>query len=112
MLAIGHFIIGYSSVILLAIILGRRNPFVYPLAYMGGLWALIPDLFQLRVTPDFLKGFVRDLHTSSAANLFFLHKYLDQIYRYEMPDNVTIYLLGGLLLTIFYTLNPSPIERG
>ena len=108
MLAIGHFIIGYSSFLLLAVILGWRNRLVYPVAYMSGVWALIPDLPQLSLTPVQVKDHVTLLHNSYAANLFFLHRILDQIYLYDLPDDVTIYLLGGLVLTIIYTLNSSP----
>ena len=78
---------------------------------MGGLWALIPDLHQLSIAPVLVKGFMSELHKSTAANLFFLHNYLDQIYRYDLPDDVTLYLLGGLVLTIIYSLNPYPRKK-
>ncbi|MFC1803947.1 hypothetical protein ACFL0D_08295 [Thermoproteota archaeon] len=108
MLAIGHFVIGYSSAILIAYILRWRNRWVYPLAYFGGLWALIPDLPQLSYTPVQIKDLVTELHNSNSANLFFLHRYLDQIYFYDLPDDVVLYLVGGLFLTIIYSLNTNP----
>ncbi len=105
MLALGHFTIGYSTILLIAILLRRRNQWVIPLAYLGGLWALIPDLPQLSITPLQVKIIVSELHNSYAANLFFLHRYLDQIYLYDLPDDAVPYLIGGLVLTIHYSLN-------
>ncbi len=103
MLAIGHFIIGYSTILLAAIILGNRKPYVYPLAYLGGLWTLFPDLPQLRLTPFQVKNIVTDIHNSNTANLFFLHRILDRVYLYDSPDDTTIYIIIGLLLTIIYS---------
>ena len=104
MLAIGHFIIGYSTILFIAIIYRRRTPLVYPLAYLGGLWAIFPDLYQLSYVPVQVKDLVSKLHSSEAANLFFLHRRLDQIYIYDLPDDVSVYLLIGLLLTVIYGL--------
>ena len=77
---------------------------MYPLAYLGGLWAMFPDLPQLSYIPDPIKDLVTELHNSEAANLFFLHRYLDQTYLYDLPDDVVPFLLGGLVITIFYGL--------
>jgi len=78
---------------------------VYSLAYFGGLWAMFPDLPQLSYVPVQVKDLVGELHNSEAANLFFLHRYLDQFYLYDIPDDVVPYLLGGLILTILYGLD-------
>lgn len=78
---------------------------MYPLAYLGGLWALFPDLPQISYIPVQVKDLVTELHNSNAANLFFLHRYLDQIYLYDLPDDTVLYLLCGLFLTIFYSYN-------
>ena len=104
MLAIGHLIIGYSAVLIIAIIYRWRSSLVYPLAYLGGIWAIFPDLPQLSYIPDPIKHIVTELHNSEAANLFFLHKYIDQTYLHDMPDDVSPFLLGGLILTILYGL--------
>ena len=108
MLGIGHFIFGYSIILFAAHLFRMRNRWVYPLAYLGGLWALIPDLHQLSYIPSMVKDAVMLLHKSFLANLFFLHRYLDQVYRYDHPDDASIYLLIGLLITVIYSkYNPS-----
>ena len=75
---------------------------MYPLAYLGGLWAMFPDLPQLSYIPVQVKDLVTELHNSEAANLFFLHRYLDQVYLDDLPDDVAPFLLGGLVITILY----------
>ena len=107
LLAIGHFILGYSTILFIAIIYRWRNPLVYPLAYLGGLWAMFPDLYKLSYIPVQVKDIVLKLHSSDAANLFFLHNYMDQLYLYDLPDDVSVFLLFGLLLTLIYGLNNS-----
>ena len=80
---------------------------MYPLAYIGGLWAMFPDIYKLSYIPVQVKNIVSELHSSDAANLFFLHKKLDQIYYYDLPDDASVILLIGLLLTVIYCLyNP------
>ena len=105
MLAIGHFIIGYSTILLAVLLFRWRNRWVYPMAYLGGLWALFPDLPKLSYIPLIVNEKVTILHNSNMANLFFLHRYLDQVYLYDLPDDVSAYLLIGLLLTVIYILN-------
>ncbi len=78
---------------------------MYSLAYLGGLCAMFPDLYQLSYVPVQVKDLVSKLHGSEASNLFFLHKKLDQIYIYDLPDDVSVYLLIGLLLTAMYARN-------
>jgi hypothetical protein len=103
LLAIGHFIIGYSTILLAAIIFRNNKNYVYPLAYLGGLWALIPDLPQLELTPIQVKNIAISIHNTNTANIFFLHRILDRVYLYDLPDDVTIYFIIGLLLTIIYS---------
>ncbi len=104
LLAIGHFIIGYSAILFIALFIRRRTPLVYSLAYLGGLWAMFPDLYQLSYVPVQVKDIVSKLHSSEAANLFFLHRRLDHIYIYDLPDDVSVYLLIGFLFTVIYGL--------
>ena len=81
---------------------------MYPLAYLWGCWAMFPDLYKLSYIPVQVKDIGSELHNSNVANLFFLHRYLDQVYRYDLPDDVSVYLLIGLLLTVIYSkYNPS-----
>ena len=60
---------------------------------------MFPDLYKLSYIPVQVKDIVLKLHSSDAANLFFLHKYMDQLYLYDLPDDVSVFLLFGLLLT-------------
>ncbi len=83
---------------------------MYPLAYLGGCWAMFPDLYKLSYIPVQVKDLVSERHRSDAANLFFLHRKLDQIYLYDLPDNASVILLIGLLLTVIYSLNNSRLQ--
>ena len=83
---------------------------MFPLAYLGGLWAMFPDLNMLSYIPVQVKDLVSKLHSSDAANLFFGHKKLDQFYLYDLPDDVMVYLGVGLLLTVICGLNNSRLQ--
>ena len=83
---------------------------MFPFAYLGGLLAMFPDLNQLSYIPVQVKDLVSKLHSSEAANLFFLHKQLDQFYLYDLPDDVTVFLIVGLLLTLIYSLNNTRFQ--
>jgi hypothetical protein len=110
MIAIGHFMVGFSIILIIATLTNSKSKFTLPTAFLGGLWALIPDLVWLRSTPYKYIPVLQRLHDNSIANLFFLHRLLDLHYPYDVPDDAIMYIFLALILTINYSIriqNPN-----
>lgn len=73
-LAITHFAVGVTIVMILSIVWNRDT---HPsLILGGGLWAMFPDAHHILATPTLAEA-VAHLHGTVWANLFFFHRLLD-----------------------------------
>lgn len=104
LIAIGHFMVGYSTVLITLIILRYESKLAFPIAFLAGGFALLPDIFWLRSIPKTYHSLLFSIHNSQYSNLFFFHRYLDILYRDDIPDNAVIYIIIAFILTAIYSL--------
>jgi hypothetical protein len=103
LIAIGHFMIGFSAVLFIFILVNRRNKYAFPLAFFCGIWAMIPDLVWIKSIPNYYHRIIYSLHYSNYANLFFFHRLIDLYNPDDIADDAIIYILVGFILTIIYS---------
>ncbi|WP_396613370.1 hypothetical protein ACH9L7_17225 (plasmid) [Haloferax sp. S1W] len=92
-LAIGHFAFGAALTALAVALFAPRFRFHRTVVVFGGLWAMVPDFFH--VTPIGV-AFFRELHDTTAANLFWGHRMLDVL---DTTDSKEV---AALLLGFFF----------
>jgi len=102
LLAIGHFMIGFSIILAVIILLRLKTAYGFLAAFGGGIWAMVPDVYWIDWFPDQYIPLARELHNSNWANLFFFHKIIDLSYLDDSPTDVVIPILIGFLITGVY----------
>lgn len=103
MMAIAHFLVGYSVVLLLMLALSNYSYVVLTplLGFAGGLWAMIPDAHTVTTEP--LSSKLLSIHNSSWCNIFFFHYLMDHASDYDYFLVILIILLS-LTLTVIFVL--------
>lgn len=96
-LALGHFAIGAAGATVLLALLPIRVPFEHTLTLLGGVWALIPDIYQLAPT---YTGWMRAIHDGLVANVFWFHRTLDVIDPSDSNTGVFLAVLLWLSVTL------------
>lgn len=84
-LAIAHFAVGVGATALLIALTAPRFRFQRTALFLGGLWALLPDLhygFPGATIPDALAA----VHNTPRADLFVLHHRLDTLSPEDSPE--------------------------
>lgn len=84
-LAIAHFAFGVGATSLLIALVAPRFRFQRTALFLGGVWALLPDLhygFPGATIPELLAA----AHNTPRANLFFLHHRLDALSAEDSPE--------------------------
>jgi hypothetical protein len=95
--------IGYSFILLAYILANYSSKYAILAAFLGGVWAMLPDLVWIQAIPKKYVPILMSFHDSSYADLCFFHKFIDGYYPYDLPDDVIIYVLLGLILTTIYS---------
>lgn len=103
MLAIGHFVVGYSIVIVAMIFLGIKTRYGFLSAFAGGVWAMVPDVYWIDWFPVEYVPLMRHVHSLDWVNIFFFHRVLDLNYMDDAPTEVVIPILVAFLLTGIYS---------
>ena len=97
--------IGFSIILLAHILANHSSKYAFPAAFLGGVWAMLPDITWIQAIPRKYVPILRSFHNSSYADLCFFHKFIDGYYPYDIPDDAIIYILLGLILTTIYSLH-------
>lgn len=95
--------VGFSIILAIIIVLRLRTAYGFLAAFGGGIWAMIPDVYWIDWFPDQYIPFMRELHGSNWANLFFFHKIIDLAYLDDSPTDVVFPILIGFLITLVYS---------
>lgn len=91
-LALGHFAIGAIGMTLLSALAPFRVRFKQTLVLLGGIWALLPDIYQLAPT---YTEWMQVIHDSAAGNFFWFHRTLDVL------DPTDSYLITALAVGVW-----------
>ena len=89
--ALAHFAIGAMRMTLLLALAPVRVRFKQTLILLGGIWALLPDIYQLAPT---YTTWMEVIHDSTAGNLFWLHWMFD-LHDPTDSDFVVALAVGG-----------------
>ncbi len=95
--------IGYSCVIVAMILFGVKTQYGFLSAFVGGVWALIPDVYWIDWFPVDYVPLMKQIHSLDWVNVFFLHRVLDLNYLDDTPTDVVIPILVAFLLTGIYS---------
>jgi hypothetical protein len=96
--ALVHFTVGFvCALIVLSLVPGRRLPLFG--AFLGGIWALIPDGYH--VLGGSLGRNLQAMHDTSTADWFFLHGTLDSPAFRAANTELTFLALFALGATLF-----------
>ena len=90
--ALGHFAIGAMGMTLLLAFAPVRVRFKQTLILLGGVWALLPDIYQL--APTYTK-WMEVIHDSTAGNIFWFHRMFDLL------DSTDSYLVAALAVGVW-----------
>ena len=90
--ALAHFAIGAMGMTLLLALVPVRVWFKQTLILLGGIWALLPDIYQLAPT---YTEWMEVIHDSAAGNLFWFHRMLDLL------DPTDSYLVAALAIGVW-----------
>ena len=72
--ALTHFAIGAAGTKTVFSLLRRHVPFDRTLVLLGGVWAMVPDVY--RVVPNYAEP-IKEMHSTTFMNLFWFHRRLD-----------------------------------
>ena len=96
--------VGFSCILLVIILMNHSNRYAFPAAFLGGVWAMLPDLVWIEAIPRKYTPVLMGFHDSPYADLCFFHKFFDGLYPYDIPDDAVIYIVIGFIVTTIYSL--------
>lgn len=95
-LALGHFAVGAAGTTVLLALLPIRVPFERTLVLLGGVWAMVPDIYKLAPT---YTEWILVIHDGVAGNFFWFHRILDVIDPSDLNTGVALAVLLWLTAT-------------
>ncbi|ELZ80552.1 hypothetical protein KU306_17965 (plasmid) [Haloferax larsenii] len=106
-IAIGHFAFGAALTALTAALFVPRFRFHRTVVVFGGLWAMIPDFYHVSPVGG---SFVRLLHDSAAADLFWGHGALDAFDATDSKEIAALFLGFFFVATVLSEIRMAAVR--
>lgn len=97
--ALAHFALGAAGTTVVVSLLQGPLPFKRTLVLLGGVWAMVPDIYW--IAPTYTEP-IRAIHDTALANLFWFHRTFDVLDPHD--TNIGAALAVGLWISLTITV--------